>query len=163
MAVDHYARTHTLFGRLQDAGHRSQYSLIEKYRSAVVCVSVCPSVCPSVRLFTFEVSFKRLFAPTSRSRMPNIFWDSESLGKSNWKKWSQIWFFFWFGSGLKLPRKKSLFIGELCSQEFFFILFSCHLSPVTSHLSPVTCHLSTVTYHLLFVTCLLTRVEGLDV
>ena len=48
------------------------------------------SVYPSVRLFTFEVSFKRLFAPTSRSRMSYIFRDLESLGKSNGKKWSQI-------------------------------------------------------------------------
>ena len=36
----------------------------------------------SVRLFNFEVPFKRLFAPTSRSWMSNIFRDSESLGKS---------------------------------------------------------------------------------
>ena len=45
----------------------------------------CPSVCPSVRLsvclFTFEVPFNGLFAPTSQSRMSNIFRDSESLGK----------------------------------------------------------------------------------
>ena len=60
--------------------------------------SKCPSVCPSVRvsvcvsvcLFTFEVPCNGLFAPTSRSRMSNIFTDSESLGKSNGKKWSQI-------------------------------------------------------------------------
>ena len=53
------------------------------------------SVCLSVRVcvFTFEVPFKRLFAPTSRSRMSNIFRDSESLGKSSWKKWSHIWTF----------------------------------------------------------------------
>ena len=60
--------------------------------------NVRPSVCLSVRLFvrvfTFEVPFKRLFAPTSWSRMSNIFRDSECLGKSNGKKWSQIWFFF---------------------------------------------------------------------
>ena len=37
------------------------------------CLSVCPSVRLSVRLFTFEVPFKRLFAPTSPSRMSNIF------------------------------------------------------------------------------------------
>ena len=52
--------------------------------------SKCPSVCLFVCLFTFEVPFKRLFAPTSRSRMSNIIRDSESLGKSNGKKWSQI-------------------------------------------------------------------------
>ena len=61
-----------------------------------VCVCVC--------MFTFEVPFKRLFAPTFRSRMSKSFRDSESLGKSNGKKWSQIWTFL-FGSGLKLPRK----------------------------------------------------------
>ena len=52
--------------------------------------SICPSVCLSVRMFTFEVPFKGLFAPTSGSRMSNIFRDSESLGKSNGKKWSQV-------------------------------------------------------------------------
>ena len=34
--------------------------------------------------------FYGLFAPTSRSQMSTIFRDSESLGKSNGKKWSQI-------------------------------------------------------------------------
>ena len=52
--------------------------------------SKCPSVRVPVRLFTFEVPFKRLFAPTSGSRMSKLFRDSESLGKSNEKKWSQI-------------------------------------------------------------------------
>ena len=40
--------------------------------------------------------------------MSNIFEDSESLGKSIGKKWSNIWTFF-FGSGLKSPRKKKFF------------------------------------------------------
>ena len=40
--------------------------------------------------FTFGVPFNGLFAPTSQSRMSNIFRDSESLGKSNGKKWSNI-------------------------------------------------------------------------
>jgi hypothetical protein len=53
-------------------------------------LSVSLSVCLSVCLFTFEVPFNGLFAPTSRCRMSNIFRDSESLGKSNGKKWSQI-------------------------------------------------------------------------
>ena len=34
-------------------------------------------------MFTFEVPFNGIFAPTYRSRMSNIFRDSESLGKSN--------------------------------------------------------------------------------
>ena len=77
------------------------------------CPSVCPSVhlsvrlsvCLSVCVFTFEVPFNGLFDPTSRSRMSNIFRDSESLEKSNGKKWSNIWTFL-FGNGLKSPRKK---------------------------------------------------------
>ena len=72
-------------------------------------MSVCPcvrlSVCPCVCLFTFKVPFNGLFAPTSWSRMSNIFRDSESLGKSNGKKWSQIWTFL-FATCLKSPRKK---------------------------------------------------------
>jgi hypothetical protein len=40
--------------------------------------------------FTFEVPFNGLFAPTSQSRMSNIFRDSESLRKSHGKKWSNI-------------------------------------------------------------------------
>ena len=75
--------------------------------------NVCLSVCLSVRVFTFEVPFKCLFAPTSRSRMSNIFRDGEFLGKSNEKKWSQIWtFLFW--SGPKLPNKKIVFFGWFC-------------------------------------------------
>ena len=58
--------------------------------------------------FTFEVPFNGLFAPTSQSRMSNIFRDSESLGKSNGKKWSNIWTFL-LGSGLKSPRAKKFF------------------------------------------------------
>ena len=44
-----------------------------------ICVFVCVFFCP----FIFEVPFN---FPTSRSRMSNIFRDSESLGKSNKKK-----------------------------------------------------------------------------
>ena len=80
--------------------------------------SICPSVCPSVRLsvclFTFEVPFKRLFGPITQSRMSNIFRDSESLGKSNGKKWSQVWTFL-FENCLKSPRKKKVFFSSLFS------------------------------------------------
>ena len=73
------------------------------------CPSVRPCVCPSVCLFTFEVPFKRLFAPTSQKRMSNIFRDLESLGKSNGKKWSHIWTFL-FENCQKSPRKKKFFV-----------------------------------------------------
>ena len=74
------------------------------------------SVCPSVCVFTFEVTFNGLFAPTSRSRMSNIFKDSESLGKNNGKKWSNISTFL-FGSGLKSPRKKKFFFAYFALQN----------------------------------------------
>ena len=60
-------------------------------------------------LLRFLVFFNGLFDHPSQSRMSNIFRDLESLGKSNGKKWSNIWTFL-FGSGLKLPRKKSFFL-----------------------------------------------------
>ena len=75
--------------------------------------SICPYVRLYVCLFTFEVPFNGLFAPTSRSRMSNTFRDSESLGKSKGKKWSNIETFL-LGSGLKSPHKKSLFFCWFC-------------------------------------------------
>ena len=72
--------------------------------------------------FTFEVPFNGLFAPTSWGRMSNIFRDSESLRKSNGKKWSNIWSFL-FGSGLKLPHK-----------FFFFFLLILPWSTLLWHL-----------------------------
>ena len=48
--------------------------------------------------------------------MSNIFRDSESLGKSNGNKWSQIGTFL-FAGGLKLPRKKSLFFADCALQN----------------------------------------------
>ena len=91
-----------------------------------ICPSVCPCVCLSVCLFTFEVPFKRLFVPTPQSRMSNIFRDSESLGKSNGKRWSQIWKFL-FEDCLKSPRKKVFsftFFGLLRFSVFFYGLFA---------------------------------------
>ena len=83
--------------------HRPSGPMLSISRNVRLCV--CPCVC----LFTFEVPFNGLFAPPSQSRMSNIFRDLESMGKSNGKKWSKIWTFL-FGSGLKLPRKKSFFL-----------------------------------------------------
>ena len=92
--------------------------------------SICPYVCPSVRLsvrlsvclFTFEVPFNGLFAPSSRSRMSNIFRDSESLGKSNGKKWSQIWNFF-FENCQKSPRKKKFFFLTFFTLRYRLMVF----------------------------------------
>ena len=86
-----------------------------------ICPSICPcvrvSVCLCVRVFTFEVPLKRLFAPTFQSRMSNIFKDLESLGKSNGKKLYQIWIFF-FESCLNLPRKKRfVFFADFALQH----------------------------------------------
>ena len=79
--------------------HRPSGPMLSISQNVHMCV--CLSVC----LFTLEVPFNGLYAPTSWSRMSNIFRDSESLAKNNWKKWSHLWTFL-FESGLKLPRKK---------------------------------------------------------
>ena len=97
--------------------------------SRFVRLSVCPSVRPSVCLFTFEVPFNGLFAPTSRSRMSNIFWDSESLGKSSGKKWSQIWTFL-FENCLKSPRKKSFFLSLFSLLRYRLTVFLLPLPEV---------------------------------
>ena len=47
----------------------------------------CLCVCVFVPFHVLD--FEAYFAPTFRSRMSQIFRDSESLGKSNGKKWSQ--------------------------------------------------------------------------
>ena len=80
------------------------------------------SVGLSVRLFTFEVPFKCIFAPTSQSQMSNIFRDSEFLGKSNGKKWSQIWTLL-FRSSLKFPQKNNNF--WLILSDIFLDIFEC--------------------------------------
>ena len=84
-----------------------------------ICLYVCLSVCSFL-----EFPFNVLFAPTSQSRMSNIFRDSESLGGSNGKKWSHIWTFL-FESGLKFPRKKKV----------FFVCWFCLTKHVGNHTS----------------------------
>ena len=53
----------------------------------VVAMSVHGGICLSVPFHVLD--FEAYFAPTSRSWMSKIFRDSESLGKSAGKKWSQ--------------------------------------------------------------------------
>ena len=72
-----------------------------------VRLSIRPSFCLSVRVFTFEVQFKRLFAPTSQSRMSNIFRDSESLGK---EVVSDLNIFVWEWSKMAAKKKVSFFV-----------------------------------------------------
>ena len=73
------------------------------------------SVCLSLCLFTFEVPFKRLFAPTSQSRMSNIFKVSESLGKNNEKNGSDLNIFVWKWS--KIAAQKKFFFADFILQN----------------------------------------------
>ena len=59
--------------------------------------------------FTFELQFKHHFAPTSQKLMSNFFKDSELLGKSSGKKWSQMWIVL-LKNGLKMPWQKKFFL-----------------------------------------------------
>ena len=65
-------------------------------------ISQIVRLCVCVSVNFLSVQFKHLFAPTSQSPMPKLFWDSESLGENNGKKWSQIWKLL-FIKGVKLP------------------------------------------------------------
>ena len=115
---------------------------------------------------TWKKSFLRIFVicslrlkvflpPLPEVQCPILFWFSESLGKSNGKKWSQIVKLLLI-KGLHLPRKKSCFFWQIVffkNLSLFCFMVIYHISPLTSHLSPVTCHLSPVTCHLSPVTC----------
>ena len=87
-----------------------------------VCLSFCLSVCLSVYLFTFEVPFKCLFAPIFQSWISKVFRDSVFLGKSNGKKWSQIWKLLLI-KGVKLPRQKKFVLGRTLP---YWAGFFCH-------------------------------------
>ena len=96
------------------------------------CFRLCVCVC----LCTFKVPLKRFIAPTSQSWMSKICRDSESLGKSNWKKWSQIWKLLLI-KGVKLLHKKVSFWGNfaLLSRVFlvsmFLTLFNGLFAPIS--------------------------------
>ena len=57
-----------------------------------------------------------LLPPLPKVGCSIFFRDSESLGKSNGKKWCQIWIFL-FGSGLKSMRKKVCFFADFALQN----------------------------------------------
>ena len=95
---------------------------------------VCMSACS-----LFELPFKPLFAPTSQSRMPKIFIDFKSLGKSNGKKWSQIWILLLI-KGVKLMRKKKLVFGQILpywAGYFWYWCFSLRLTVLKTPLPKV--------------------------
>ena len=71
-----------------------------------------------LHLFTL---FKRLFAPTSQSPMSKFFRFSESLGKGNEKKWSQIGKILLI-KGVNLPRKKVSFSRNFAYLAGFFLV-----------------------------------------
>ena len=75
-------------------------------------------VCPS----HFSTLFNGLFAPTFRSPMSKLFRFSESFGKSNGRKGSQIWQFLFIKGVESLRQKKSF------SRWFFSFICLLHLN-----------------------------------
>ena len=69
--------------------------------------------------FDLFALFQRLFAPLSQSAMSKLFRFSESLVKSNGKKWCQIWKLLHV-KGVKLPRKKNSFSVNFALVGGFF-------------------------------------------
>ena len=77
------------------------------------CVLFCPG---NGTYLWFKIMIQTSFCPPSRSLMSKLFRFSESLGKSNAKKWSEIWKLLLIKS-VKSPRRKKLFMDVF----FFFI------------------------------------------
>ena len=78
------------------------------------------------KVFIYFILFLHLFAPTSQSPMSILFFSfSESLGKSNGKKWSQIWKLYLIKS-VKSPLKKCFFLLQILPYKQDFIWYWCH-------------------------------------
>ena len=83
-----------------------------KSKCPYICLFVCLSVCSLLR-YRLPV----FLPPLPKVGCPIFFRDSESLGKSNGKKWSHIWTFL-FGSGLKsLSKTKIVFFADFALQN----------------------------------------------
>ena len=89
--------------------------VLQTIKKCIGSINQC-DIGPEIQIFSIVHTSKRLFAPTSQSPMSKLFIFTESFGKSNGKKWSQIWKLL-LTKGVKLPNKNSLFI-------FFFSFFS---------------------------------------
>ena len=110
--------------------------------------------------------------------MCKLFRLSESLGKKNGRKRSQIWKLLLIKDE-KSPGKKSFFFSKFCLTSRMFLVWvllsasvdrffvSCmgnfldnvhHSLYVTSHILLVTCHISCVTCHMSHVTCHMSHV-----
>ena len=84
----------------------------------------------------FLTLFNGLCAPTSQRQMSKLFRFSEFLGKSNGKKWSQIWKLL-LKKDVKLPQQKSFFLPILfciCSLYLNIFFPQNPWSPMSKHL-----------------------------
>ena len=113
--------------------------VFSKHRSSGPMLSISQFARPSVRpcvCSLAEVPFKRFFAPTSQSQMSKTFRHSESFGKSNGKKCSQIWKLLLM-KGVKSHRKKVCFWANfvLLSRIFLVLVF---LTPFNGLFSPTS-------------------------
>ena len=88
-----------MYGKSEQEGTSAITNLFSKHRPSgpMLSKSKCPSVCPSIRLCVrpFVCSLLRyrltvFLPPLPEVGCPIFFRDSECLGKSNGKKWSQI-------------------------------------------------------------------------
>ena len=101
------------------------------------CVIVAKKSCLQI-FFPLVTPFELFFAPTPQSPISKLFRFSKSLGKSNEKRWSQIWILLLI-KGVKLQRNKRLIFNKFCLtirivlvsvllsasvERFFLVLFS---------------------------------------
>ena len=93
------------------------------------------SVCVFVPFHILDI--EAYFSPTSRSRMTKNFRDSESLGKSNGKKWSQIYQLLLI-KGVKSPRKKKFVFRANFALLSWIFLVSVFLTPFNGLCAPTS-------------------------
>ena len=101
---------------------------------------VCLSVCVSIH-FWGRYCLNVFLPPLPVVGCPKFFVDTESLGNSNEKKWSQIWKLLLI-KGVRLPRKEKFVLGEFClsEQDFFCYQFiSLRLTVFLPPLHEVKC------------------------
>ena len=113
-----WLKFHSLFNikckSIFEAPQKRRKNLLKHLSKHWPMLSIGQNVRLSVRLFVrlsvcslLRLRLNVFLAPLPKVGCPRFFRNLESLGKSNEKKWYQIWAFL-FENCLKSPRKKSL-------------------------------------------------------
>ena len=92
--------------KMRVRGVKATFGQCPKEKGLFLCLPLLSRIC---LVTVFLTSFNGLSVPISGSPMSKLFRLSESLGKSNVKKWSQIWKLLLIKC-VKSPRQKKFFL-----------------------------------------------------